>query len=115
MSRGLPPRLLTRAVEVIRPSFTTDRYGNKVADWANATTTTYRGWVAPTDASEDDHDRDERRIDAKVFLPSGTDLDAGDRVRIDAADTYDVIGPAMAFSTPRGPHHLEAAISLVEG
>lgn len=114
--RRLPDRLLTRDVELITPTVTVDRYGNEVLDWDHPTITRTRGWLSPTEAEEDTRDRDQRRIDAKLFLRADITVDASARVRIDDTDpVFEVVGPPLAFHHPRGPHHLEIGLTAITG
>lgn len=108
-------RLLVHTVTIRRPGTTTDRYGATVKDWATATDTDVDGWVAQTSAIEvNDLGREGEHSDWTLVVPVDTDLLAGDRV-IWNDTTFEVDGPPNRAWTPRGEHHVEARLKLVEG
>jgi hypothetical protein len=108
-------RLLVRDVTIRRAGTSTDRYGASVKDWGAATTTVTTGWLAQASALEvNDLGREGQESFWTLTLPEGTDILGGDRVTVDST-TYEVDGPPNHAWTPRGEHHVEARLKLVEG
>ena len=106
--------LMVHEVQLLAAGSATDAYGNTTDDWAAATSTTVVGWVTQQTADEDTRDRDQQTRLWKIFLPADTEITGHDRVVWDAL-TFDVVGPPARVWTPRGEHHIEADIRLVEG
>lgn len=107
-------RFFVRTVTVNHPGVSVDRYGNTVEDWSTATTTETRGWLAQTSGNED-HDRRDAAVSSwSLFLPPDVTLAIQDRLTIDAI-TYELDGPPNDAWTPRGLHHKEATLRLVDG
>lgn len=107
--------LLVHDVTIRRPGTTTDRYGANVKDWSAATDTDVDGWLAQTSAAEvNDLGREGERSDWTLYVPAGTDIEAGDRV-IWGGTTFEVDGPPNRAWTPRGEHHVEARLKVVVG
>ena len=106
--------LLARPATILRAVTAEDRYGNTVLDWSDPASTPVRGWLAQSSGTED-RDRRDAAVSTWVFvMPAGTDVTALDRVHIDPV-TYELAGPPNEAWTPRGPHHIEATLRLVEG
>lgn len=107
--------LMTTPVTVVRPSLATDRNRNQVPDWAGASSTSTRGWLAQTSAAElIEAGRDGGMSAWLLYLPAGTVIDRTCRVQVSGV-TYDVDGPVNRAPTPRGEHHVEVRLRLVEG
>lgn len=107
-------RLLVHSVTIRRAGSSTDRYGATVKDWATATDAVVDGWVAQTSALEVTDTREAQVSSWTLYVPEGTDLLGGDRVLWDGI-TFEVDGPPNRAWTPRGEHHVEARLKLVEG
>lgn len=108
-------RLLVHTVTIRRAGSTADRYGATVKDWATATDTDVAGWVAQTSGIEiNDLGREGERSDWTAYFPVDTDVLGGDRI-IWESTTFEVDGPPNRAWTPRGEHHVEARLKLVEG
>lgn len=107
---------MVHSVTVVTPATATDRYGNTVRDWANATRTTYSGWVEKRGRTEQtaSGDRNLQLADWLLMLPATAVITGSARVEYDGA-TFDVIGPPQLVRTPRGPHHIEADLRSREG
>lgn len=105
---------LTRTVTVLRAAADVDRYGNTVADWTAATSTTVAGWYAQASAAELLAGRDGQIDHAIVYLPAGTDVTGSDRIRIDGT-TFDIVGPPNRAHGRNGEHHVELNVKVVTG
>lgn len=107
--------LLVHEVTILRPNRLTDRYGNSSKDWAHVTETDAVGWVSQRAASEDRANGREAQLSEWVlFLDPDVDIVGGDRVTWEGL-TFEVDGPPNPAWTPRGPHHLEVPLKVVEG
>jgi head-tail adaptor len=107
-------RLLHDTVVLLHPGAGSDDYGNPVPTWAlGAASQTVSAVVQQIGRAEQTSDRDTPASDWLLVVPAGTAISAYDRVRWQGA-TFEVIGKPAPWSTPRGPHHLEARIRLVE-
>lgn len=100
--------VVVRAVEVV------DRYGNAAKDWAAATRTAVKGWVAPTGSSELGDQREAQTTTRVAFLDPAVDVAALDRVEY-RGTTYEVAGDPAVARAPRGAHHLEVNLVVVKG
>lgn len=107
--------LLVHDVSIVRAGSTTDRYGATIKNWATATTTATSGWVTQVSGVEDRTDGREAQVGTWVlYLPVDTDVVGGDRV-VWESYTFEVDGPPNRAWTPRGEHHVEARLRLIEG
>lgn len=106
--------LLVHDVTVVTPGSTTDRYGNLVPDWAASTSTTVKGWISQSSGSEDENGRDAQIGEWTLFLPAGVEIDGRARVAWSGV-TFEVVGPPRRAWTPRGEHHVEVQLRVVEG
>lgn len=106
--------LLVHDVTVVVPGAATSRYGDAIKDWATATRTSMKGWVARTATSEVHGDREAQVSEWKLYLPAGTVIDGGDRVEWQGT-TFEVEGPPTHAWTPRGEHHLEVPLRVAAG
>lgn len=101
-------------IKIRRPGTTTGRGSDVVKDWSAATDTPAKGWVAQR--STDDL-RDVRTGDVSDFVlqcAATVDVRPGDRV-VWGSLVFDVEGRPLEAYTPRGEHHTEVALRLVEG
>lgn len=106
--------LMVRDVTILSAASSTDRYGNPTNDWAAATSTATKGWLAQQARDEVLGNRDAQTSGWVVYLPAGTVIDGSDRVVVDG-QTFEVDGPPNRAWSPRGEHHVEAALNVVEG
>lgn len=85
-----------------RPATVTDRYTNVLEDWSTpaVTTLTARG-VEPVSSSEDNDGRQAVITSYRVYLDSGADVLAGDRV-VMRGTTYQVDGDPADWRAPWG-------------
>lgn len=101
-------------VSILRPGTTSGRGSDVVADWSTATSEQAWGWVAQL--STDDI-RDTRSGDEATHLlqtAATTDVRPGDRI-VWGTDIFDIVGRPNAAYTPRGHHHTEVRLRIVEG
>jgi head-tail adaptor len=106
--------LLSEQVIVIHPGVATDAYGNPVPSWASgAASGMVPAAVQQSGGAEQTTDRDTPVSDWLLVVPADTDLSAYDRVLWQDL-TFEVVGRPAPWSTPRGPHHLEARLRLIE-
>jgi hypothetical protein len=102
-------------VTVVHAGTTTDRYGNTVKDWTTASSSSTRGWVSRSSTVElTDGGREGQMSGWIAYLPVDTVVAGGDRVTWNGV-TFEVDGPPNQAWTPRGPHHIEAQLRVVEG
>lgn len=91
----------------------TDAYGNPTSSW-DPTGETVAANVQPFRADETNTvDASSVEDMRRLWTAPGVDLDAGDRVTHES-QTWEVEGVPFVWSTPDGPHHLEAKLKLVE-
>lgn len=111
--------LLVHDVTVLTAGSTTDRYGATVKDWGNATERDVRGWVSQREALEDRTDGREAQIQGWIlYLPAGDAITGHNRVRWNdptPAVTFEVDGPPDPAWSPRGEHHIEVRLRVVDG
>lgn len=105
--------LLAHTATIVTPGVTVDRYG-PTPDWTNAAETTTRAWFSQRSALEDRDHREAQIGDWVGFFPAGTILTGHDRVRWGSI-TFEVDGPPNPAGTPRGAHHVEARLRVVDG
>ena len=107
--------LLVHDVIILRPALGTSRYGDARKDWVTSTEIETSGWVARRSESEDRSEGREAQVSEWVlYLDADADIQAGDRV-VWESTTFEVDGPPNHAHTPRGEHHVEADLRLVEG
>lgn len=101
-------RLLTQTCTVYtHTAGSRDEYG-EVADTFTAGTS-YPCRLEFRTGTENLNDRDTQLAGYLLFLPPEAVLDGHDRVVVDGV-TYEVDGPPLKQSTPRGVHHIEARL-----
>lgn len=106
--------MLVREVEVRRAAESTDAHNNTSRSWSTPTVWFVRGWLAQISSSEDGQYRPGHVTGWLLTVPGDADVRAEDRVIIDEV-TYEVDGPPNTSWTPRGAHHQECRLLLVEG
>jgi hypothetical protein len=107
--------LLVHDIAILRPALGSNRYGDASKDWGTASETDTVGWIARRNESEDRAEGREAQISEWVlYLDAGADIQGGDRV-VWGTTTFEVDGPPNPARTPRGVHHIEANLRLVEG
>lgn len=116
----LPEHLLPHSVVRVRPAESTDAYNDTVRDYGPAATrTTLRAWIQQEqrrDVVSDGRDPDEQRW---LLMCNLDDLRVTDRIEWADHPTgpvvFEVYGPPEPAYTPRGFHHTEATLRIVEG
>jgi len=107
--------LLVHEIAILRPALGTSRYGDATKDWVTATETETVGWISRRSESEDRTNGREAQVSEWVlYLDEDADIQGGDRV-VWGTTTFEVDGPPNPARTPRGEHHVEANLRLVEG
>lgn len=109
-------RLFVADLEVLDAPLAVDGYGDQAPDWSAATRRRVRGWI-DQQARQEVRDGAAREAEVSswiVYLPAGDPITASSRVVYDGA-TFEVDGQPNRARTPRGPHHVEASLRLVEG
>lgn len=110
-------QLLNQQLIILRAPLVDDRYGNQVRDWSQASQTEVLGRLETEErrAEEDDADRAQLAARGVCFLPPDADILGTDRILDSFGVRYEVIGQIATLTTPRGPHHLEARVTSLEG
>lgn len=106
--------LLCHEVTIVRPSTTTDRYGDAVKSATAGRRWTTAARVAQQSRIEDHDGREARVTDWLVYLPAGTDIVATDRL-LWGVFVFEVIGVPNRAPDRRTEHHVECDLRLVEG
>lgn len=103
---------------VLRANNQGGRYGSQERDWGSIVSNeSYDGCLfAPQTSVEDRDGRDAVVADATIYMPTGTDVTAHDRVQINGV-TYDVDGQPSVWSDPFGGglDGIEVRLKLVTG
>jgi hypothetical protein len=108
--------MMNQSVTVVTPGSTSDGHGNPQPNWASAGRATYKAWLEQTSAVEVTEGRDTVISDWLLVLPASAVINAYDRVEVGPGPTiYEVVGSPFVAPTPRGPHHIEARLRLLEG
>ena len=101
--------LLTETYEILKQTGAgTDRYNNP--EYTFTSVLSVRGRIAQRTSVERQDDRDVVATTYVLILPSGVNVDAYDRIRDAAGQTYEVVGAPLVATTPHGPHHLELSL-----
>ncbi len=106
--------LLVHDVTILTAARAENRYGREEKDWSSATETTAKGWVSQSSRSEVIDGREAQVSSWVLFLHPDAVLDGLDRVRWEGI-TFEVDGPPNPAWTPRGLHHYEAPLRVVDG
>ena len=91
-------------VTVMRSPLTADPYGNQVRDWPNATSTPHEGCAVAQGARDRTTesltgDRNVIISDLIIFMPSGADVVATDRLEV-RGRVYEVVGEPFGWVNP---------------
>lgn len=106
--------LMVHDVTIVRSAEVDDRYGDTVADWSAADRVESKAWVSQRNTVEAVEHREGLVSSWVVYLPP--DVDIGGRDRIEWGDlTFEVVGAPLPAYTPRGLHHYEVVMQVVEG
>lgn len=111
--------LMVHDVTIVHAGATTDRYGDATKNWATATRTPSAAWVSRTGQLEDHTGGREAEVSTwRAYLPVDAEVAGGDRLEWNPTGTlitFEVDGPPLPAFTPRGIHHIEAQLRVVEG
>ena len=96
------PTWATHAVTIIRPATTTSR-GTTIPDWTHATETSVSGCSVQPAATSLSQDGRVLGIEDgwTAYIPPGTDVKEGDRVKWNG-DVYVINGAPRAWTSPTG-------------
>lgn len=106
--------LLVHDVTVLTPAAEADRYGGTVKRWDTATSSTVKGWVSQQSRSENLDGREAQVSGWVLFLHPDATITGKDRVVWEGI-TFEVDGPPNPASSPRGLHHYEVPLRVVDG
>lgn len=103
-------------ITIVTPSETTDPYGNTVLDFDTpASSVTVAAYVQPKGSGEATLDASrEAQVRAFKCFTAASPMTGVERVTWGGV-VYDVIGPSQRWDSPRGLHHYETALRVVEG
>lgn len=105
-------RLLTQQATIRRRvDGPDDGYGNPQPVWEDAGV--LPAFVQPLSGSEVESGADTQTTAYRGFLPPFSDVDGTARLVVDGV-TYEVVGPPLRHRTPRGDHHVEVRLEVVE-
>ena len=109
------PTFCRDVLTITRPGVKDSR-GVSIPDWDNTTTHTISGCsVQPQDTDTVFDAREAIIVHAKLFLPPGADIQAGDKVTFDGVD-YAILGKPLPITSPTGHlSHIRAALVDWEG
>lgn len=106
--------LLVHDVTILTAAASTSRYGDSEPDWATAASAAVKGWISQRSTSEDTDHRTAEISDWILYLDTGTTITAANRVTWSGI-TFEVAGPVNPAWSPRGEHHLEVPLRVVDG
>jgi hypothetical protein len=112
---GIPAHMLPQTVTRVRPSTSTDTYGNTTYNYASPTSSTsMTAWLQQDSRAEPLSDG--RAALEQVWLMVTNDSDVLGRDRITFGTlVLEVDGPPASVYTPAGFHHLESTLKVVSG
>ena len=109
------PMIAADVVEVVRPHYVTDGYGNTVPDWTSATRTSYTGSVQPTSGAAVTGNRDGTVASWRAFLwPEDADIRPTDRIEY-AGRVFEIDGDVGRWTIAGLGSHIEADLRAWEG
>ena len=111
----IPDAMLPQTVTRIRPSTSTDAYGNTVRDYASpASSLDMTSWVQQDQRDEPLADGRDPLVSDWLLITNETDILGYDRITFDSK-TFEVKGDPKPTYTPAGYHHTESTLRLVVG
>lgn len=112
---SVPAHLLPHSPVLVRPATSTDDYGNDTLDYGSgATRTTISAWLQQDRRSEPLSDGRDPLVQRWLLVTNHEDVRGRDRLEWDGT-VWEVEGPPEPAYTPRGRHHTEATLRIVEG
>lgn len=106
--------LLIHDVTIITPIDVENRYGGTDRSWEGATEVEVKGWISQRSTSEVIVGREAQISEWVLFLHPDATITGLDRVRWNAT-TFEAAGEPLPAWTPRGQHHIEVPLRLVDG
>lgn len=111
---GIPAYMLPQSVTRIRPSTSTDTYGNTTYNYAGGSSTSMAAWLQQDNRAEPLSDGRDPLEQAWLMITNDADVLGRDRVTF-GTTTFEVQGPPEAVYTPGGYHHTESTLRVVAG
>lgn len=112
--------MMTQSVVIQHPSFTTDARGNQIKNWTVSTTESALVWItqrangSSTELNDTQSLREAEDSEWIMFTKHDLNVNIKDRVKYGNL-TFEVRGVPHTAQKPSGPHHLQVALSLLEG
>lgn len=113
----LPSRLMIHTLVVVRPAAVVHgTYGTSWDYGSSATRSTITGWIEQNNRSESFAGARDLIDQDWTLFTNHADVDANDRVEWPASTkAFTVHGPPEPVHSPRGRHHTQATLRIVEG
>lgn len=113
---GIPDGMLPHTVTRIRPSTSTNTYGDAALDYTvpPATSTSMAAWLQQDNRTEELSEGRAPLDQRWLLMTNESDVAGRDRI-VFGSLTFEVEGPPEPVYTPAGFHHLEATLRVVEG
>jgi hypothetical protein len=113
---GIPDGMLPQTVTRIRPSSSTNTYGDTAFSYIvpPATSTTMAAWLQQNNRTEEATEGRAPLDQRWLLITNDSDVEGHDRI-VWGALTFEVDGPPAPVYTPGGYHHTEATLKVVEG
>lgn len=112
----IPAQLLPHTVQRIRPSTSTDTYGNTTRDYTvpPATSADVAAWLQQDVSKEPTSEGRDPLEQQWLLMTNETDVQGYDRI-IFGSLVFEVEGPPGPLYRPAGFHHTEATLRAVAG
>jgi head-tail adaptor len=109
-------RFMVHSVDLLAPTYTSNRYGDAVADWTvpPATTVTVKGWFTRLETEEEAQGR-EAITDTYEFSTDLTVPITDDMRIVRNGQSYEIRGSVDVTGTPDGDHHQVVRLRRVVG
>lgn len=104
--------LLVHDVTILRPAAATDANGFTVK--GATTSASVKGWVTQLTSTEDRNGREAQVSAWRLFCHPDTVILGTDRIQW-GSTVFEVDGAAQHAWTPRGEHHVEVPLRVVDG
>lgn len=119
MSQAVPGHLLPHTVTLVRPAITTDTYGSNVYDYGVAATrTSVRAWMQQDQRTRLSTDGAIPLQQRWLLVTNHADVQRRDRVEWTSTagpTVFELDGQPEPTYTPRGFHHTECSLIVVDG
>lgn len=114
----IPASLLPHTVTLLRPTVSTDSYGNTVYDYATATRIDASAWVQQDARSRPTEDGGNPMQGRWLIITNREDVRRRDRIEWAGPGglvVFDMDGQPEPAYTPRGFHHTEIVCVVIDG